>query len=118
MRSEFLGACARYEGLAEAFNETQFLLPRMDKQSLVRALREPARLYRGEVDSELAVLDFVEVLGRECRLGLFERRSLFRGFLFGLFFLVASLLAFGLEVFCNLLISAKATTKKTSLLSS
>lgn len=53
MRSEFLGACARYEGLAEAFNDTQFLLPRMDKQSTVRALREPARLYGGEVESEL-----------------------------------------------------------------
>ena len=54
MRSEFLGRCARFEGLAETINDTQLLLPRMDVQALMRAIREPARLYGGTVERELA----------------------------------------------------------------
>lgn len=54
MRSEFLGSCAHFDGLAETINKTQFLLPRMDSQALLRAIREPARLYGGTVERELA----------------------------------------------------------------
>jgi Trypsin-like peptidase domain/MAP3K TRAFs-binding domain/NACHT domain len=54
MRSEFLGWCARFEGLAEAVNRTQYLLPRMERPALLRAIREPATLYGGEVSQELA----------------------------------------------------------------
>jgi hypothetical protein len=32
MRSEFLGECARFDGLAEAVNRTQYLVPRMDRE--------------------------------------------------------------------------------------
>jgi hypothetical protein len=54
MRSEFLGICAQFPGFAEAVNEAQYLLPRMDEPSLVRAIREPARLYGGFVTAQLA----------------------------------------------------------------
>ena len=54
MRSEFLGHCARYEGFAETVNRTQYLLPRMEHPALLRAIREPARLYGGLVSPELA----------------------------------------------------------------
>ncbi len=54
MRSEFLGACAQYRGFAEAVNDTQYLLPRMSHESMVRAIREPATLYGGHVTLELA----------------------------------------------------------------
>jgi len=54
MRSEFLGRCARFAGLAETVNESQYLLPRMKRTSLLRAIREPATLYGGEVDLALA----------------------------------------------------------------
>lgn len=54
MRSEFLGACARYHMLAEAVNATQFLLPRMEHEGLVRAIRDPAVLYGGAVAPDLA----------------------------------------------------------------
>lgn len=54
MRSEFLGACAQYRGFAEAVNTTQYLLPRMEHADLMRAIREPACLYDGEVECELA----------------------------------------------------------------
>lgn len=54
MRSEFLGACAHFPGLAEAVNRTQYLLPRMAHADLIRAIREPAALYDGSVSLDLA----------------------------------------------------------------
>lgn len=54
MRSEYMGACARFPGLAEAVNAHQYLLPPMAVPDLLRAIREPAGLYGGEVDLALA----------------------------------------------------------------
>ena len=54
MRSEFLGACTRFPGLAETVNRTQYLLPNMARPDLLRAIREPATLYGASVDWELA----------------------------------------------------------------
>ena len=54
MRSEFLGACSQFPRFAEAVNSSQYLLPRMEPADLVRAIREPAFLYDGEVNVELA----------------------------------------------------------------
>ena len=54
MRSEFLGACAQFPGLAEAVNDAQYLLPRMGNLDLLRAIREPATLYGGYVSADLA----------------------------------------------------------------
>jgi len=54
MRSEYLGACARFPGLAEAVNAHQYLLPPMSVPDLLRAIREPARLYGGDVEPALA----------------------------------------------------------------
>ena len=54
VRSEFLGDCARFPGLAEAVNPTQYLLPRMERADLLRAIREPASLYGGSIDWDLA----------------------------------------------------------------
>ena len=54
MRSEFLGACAQFDGFAQTVNITQYLLPRMEHADLVRAIREPAPLYDGEIAPDLA----------------------------------------------------------------
>jgi energy-coupling factor transporter ATP-binding protein EcfA2 len=51
MRSEFLGECARFYGFAEAINRTQYLVPRMDRDGLLRAIRRPAQLYAAEGNS-------------------------------------------------------------------
>src|SRR5262249_12312639 len=53
MRSDYLGECSRFPGLAEAVNQTQYLLPRMNHASLVRAIRDPADLYGGQVSLQL-----------------------------------------------------------------
>jgi len=54
MRSEFLGSCAQFQGFAEAVNQTQYLLPRMAHSDLVRAIREPALIFNGEISMNLA----------------------------------------------------------------
>jgi Trypsin-like peptidase domain len=72
MRSEFLGHCARFEGLAEAVNKTQYLLPRMERPALLRAIREPATLYGGEVSQELAERLIVDAGGGQNQLPLIQ----------------------------------------------
>lgn len=54
MRSEFMGHCGRFRGLAEAINRSQYLLPRMEQPALVRAICEPASLYQGKLSMTLA----------------------------------------------------------------
>jgi formylglycine-generating enzyme required for sulfatase activity len=72
MRSEFLGECAQFDGLAEAINRTQYLVPPMDHDGLLRAIRRPAPLYGGEVSLELAERLVADVEGREDELPLIQ----------------------------------------------
>jgi WD40 repeat protein len=72
MRSEFLGVCARFKGLAEAVNQTQYLLPQMERPALLRAIREPAMLYDGEVTRELAEHLIVDAGGGQDQLPLIQ----------------------------------------------
>ena len=72
MRSEYLGECARFYGLAEAINRTQYLMPRMDRDGLVRAIRRPAQLYGGEVSIDLTERLMAEAAGREDELPLIQ----------------------------------------------
>lgn len=72
MRSEFLGECARYDGLAEAINRCQYLLPRMDRDALTRAIRRPAELYGGEIDEALAARLIAEADGGQDELPLIQ----------------------------------------------
>ena len=72
MRSEFLGVCARFKGLAEAVNQTQYLLPQMERPALLRAIREPATLYDGEVSRELAERLIADAGGGQDQLPLIQ----------------------------------------------
>jgi ABC-type dipeptide/oligopeptide/nickel transport system ATPase subunit len=72
MRSEFLGVCARFKGLAEAVNQTQYLLPQMERPALIRAIREPAVLYDGEVSRELAERLIADAGGGQDQLPLIQ----------------------------------------------
>ena len=72
MRSEFLGVCARFKGLAEAVNRTQYLLPQMERPALLRAIREPATLYDGEVSRELAERLIADAGGGQDQLPLIQ----------------------------------------------
>ncbi|HQZ81142.1 MAG TPA: hypothetical protein PK681_11040 [Steroidobacteraceae bacterium] len=53
MRSDYIGACARFRGLPEALNDNQFLTPRLTREQLGMAIDGPARVFGGGVDAEL-----------------------------------------------------------------
>lgn len=72
MRSEFLGACARFRGFAEAVTATQCLLPRMNHPELLRAIREPATLYHGTVSRALAERLIADTSGGQDELPLIQ----------------------------------------------
>ena len=55
MRSDHLGDCAHFIGFAELVNDTQYLLPRISDEGLIRAIREPARLFGGDVEATLII---------------------------------------------------------------
>ena len=74
MRSEFLGVCARFKGLATAVNKTQYLLPQMEPPALMRAISEPAPLYYGEVSRELAERLISDGGGEQDQLPLIQHR--------------------------------------------
>ena len=72
MRSEFLGACAQYDGFAQAVNATQYLLPRMEGADLLRAIQDPATLYDGEIATDLAERLITEAGGTQDQLPLIQ----------------------------------------------
>jgi hypothetical protein len=72
MRSEFLGECARYDGLAETINRTQYLLPRMSTDDLLRAVCDPATLYGGRVTERLAERLIADARGGQDELPLIQ----------------------------------------------
>ncbi|WP_297358140.1 AAA family ATPase [Thauera sp.] len=53
MRSDYIGACARFPGLPEALNDNQFLTPRLTRSQLAMAIDGPARVFGGVVDPAL-----------------------------------------------------------------
>jgi formylglycine-generating enzyme required for sulfatase activity len=72
MRSEFLGECARFDRFAEAINRAQYLVPRLTREGLLRAIRHPARLYAGEVTAGLAERLVADVRGKLDELPLIQ----------------------------------------------
>ena len=46
MRSDFLGDCAQFRGLPEAMNESQYLIPRMNRDERRQAIEGPDRRRR------------------------------------------------------------------------
>jgi hypothetical protein len=52
MRSDYLGDCARYEGLAEAVNSGLYLTPRLNREQLREAIEVPAQKCRRTIAPE------------------------------------------------------------------
>ena len=53
MRTDHLGDCTRFEGLAEAINKTFYLTPRLWGDERRRAVEKPVSLYGGEFEETL-----------------------------------------------------------------
>jgi WD40 repeat protein len=64
MRSDYLGQCANFEGLAECINRSQFLTPVLTEEEVSQAIARPAEDYNGEVEPPL-----VEKIIRDMRTG-------------------------------------------------
>src|SRR6185436_8843892 len=53
MRSDFLGDCARFEGLPEALNCSQYLVPRLTREQRQQAIEQPLLLAGVDVEPGL-----------------------------------------------------------------
>jgi tetratricopeptide (TPR) repeat protein len=53
MRSDFIGDCARFQGLPEAVSTAQFLVPSLTRDQREEAIRKPIELSGATIDSEL-----------------------------------------------------------------
>jgi tetratricopeptide (TPR) repeat protein len=55
MRSDFVGDCMEYPGLAEAVNDGQYLVPRMGRDALRTAITGPVAVGRGAIAPRLVL---------------------------------------------------------------
>jgi hypothetical protein len=53
MRSDYLGECVRFQGLTEALNDSQYLVPRMTCEQLSEAIEGPAGLGYMDLEADL-----------------------------------------------------------------
>ncbi len=53
MRSDFLGECSQFLGLAEAVNDGEFLIPRMTRDQIQEAIEGPIRVRGAEIAPRL-----------------------------------------------------------------
>src|SRR5437764_3040682 len=53
MRSDFLGDCAQFQGLPEAINEGQYLIPRMTRDQRAEAITGPIAVCGGQITQRL-----------------------------------------------------------------
>jgi PQQ-dependent catabolism-associated CXXCW motif protein len=72
MRSDFLGDCARFTGLAEQINDGQFLTPRLTRDQCREAIEGPAGVYDGRVEAELTTRMLNDMAGNPDQLPLMQ----------------------------------------------
>ena len=76
MRSEYLGDCSRFKGLAETLNETHYLLPGMTEDELCQAIIEPAELKNGHIEDVLVERLVEDIRGQEDQLPILQHTLL------------------------------------------
>jgi PQQ-dependent catabolism-associated CXXCW motif protein len=72
MRSDFLGDCARFGGLAEQINHSQFLTPRLTREQCREAIEGPAGVYDGRVEAALTTRMLNDMAGNPDQLPLMQ----------------------------------------------
>lgn len=72
MRSDFLGRCGEYEGLAEEVNASQYLTPRMTREQIASAIEGPARVCGGTIEPALTNALLNEMGAKQDRLPLLQ----------------------------------------------
>ena len=76
MRSEYLGDCSRFTGLAETLNETHYLVPRMTEDELRQAIIEPAEIKDGHVQGDLVDRLIDDIKAQEDQLPILQHTLL------------------------------------------
>ncbi len=76
MRSEYLGDCSRFKGLAETLNETHYLLPGMSEDELRQAIVEPAEIKNGRIEDALVERLVEDIRGQEDQLPILQHTLL------------------------------------------
>ena len=76
MRSEYLGDCSRFKGLAETLNETHYLLPGMTEDELRQAIVEPAEIKDGHIEEALVERLIENIRGQEDQLPILQHTLL------------------------------------------
>ena len=61
MRSDFIGDCARFFGLPEAMNQSQYLVPRLNRIQMKTVIEGPAKLYGGTLNPSLTSMLLNEI---------------------------------------------------------
>jgi len=64
MRSDFLGRCAEFAGLAEAVSDAPYLCPRLNREQIAAAIEGPAKVFGGAVE-ELLVARLINDMGTD-----------------------------------------------------
>jgi hypothetical protein len=64
MRSDFVGRCAEFDGLAEAVDDAQYLCPRLSRRQIAAAVEGPAKVFKGDVEPRL-IARIVNDMGTE-----------------------------------------------------
>ena len=64
MRTDFLGACTRFQDLPDEINRSLYLTPRLNREQLTQAIAGPAALYKLELSKEL-VAEYVNASQNE-----------------------------------------------------
>ena len=53
MRSDFIGECGQFEGLAEMVNRGEFLIPRLNREQYKRVIEGPIKVAGGQIAPRL-----------------------------------------------------------------
>jgi WD40 repeat protein/Tfp pilus assembly protein PilF len=53
MRSDFIGDCGQFEGLAEMVNRSEFLIPRLSREQYKRVIEAPIKVAGGKISPRL-----------------------------------------------------------------
>ena len=72
MRSDFVGECTHYHGLAELINESSFLVPQMSHDNYRRVITGPVEQYGAAIEEELVNELLAGIEGRSDRLPVLQ----------------------------------------------
>lgn len=72
LRSDFLGSCTEFEGLTEALNKSQYLVPRLTENQYKEAILGPLGVYKYKISDEFLKMLTQSIDSREDQLSVLQ----------------------------------------------